>query len=72
MREYLLSQGLTQVHELDWGQSLNLGALKIRSVPNQHFSNRGLFDSDGTLWTAWVLEGPHGGKAEGCCSKGCS
>ena len=63
VRAFLESHGLQQVHELDWGQSLNLGALTVRSVRNQHFSNRGLFDTDGTLWTAWVLEGPHAGKA---------
>jgi L-ascorbate metabolism protein UlaG (beta-lactamase superfamily) len=34
-----------------------------RSVRNQHFSNRGLFDNDGTLWSAWVFEGPTAGKA---------
>jgi L-ascorbate metabolism protein UlaG (beta-lactamase superfamily) len=62
-RPFLESQGLKQVHELDWGQSLDVGELKIRSVKNQHFSNRGLFDNDGTLWTAWVLEGPKAGKA---------
>ena len=60
---FLESQGLQQVHELDWDQSLNVGALKITSVRNQHFSNRGLFDTDGTLWTAYVLEGPKAGKA---------
>ncbi len=63
IRAFLESQGLQHVHELDWGQALNVGALNIQSVRNQHFSNRGLFDSDGTLWTAWVLQGPSAGKA---------
>ena len=62
-RAYLESNGMNQVHELDWGQSLKLGELSVRSVKNQHFSNRGLFDNDGTLWTAFVLEGPVAGKA---------
>ncbi len=60
---FLQSHGLKQVRELDWEQSLNVGSLKVSSVPNQHFSNRGLFDLDGTLWSAWVLEGPQAGKA---------
>jgi L-ascorbate metabolism protein UlaG (beta-lactamase superfamily) len=62
-RAFLESKGLSQVHELDWGQSLQVGEVTVRSVKNQHFSNRGLFDADHTLWTAWVLEGQHGGKA---------
>lgn len=62
-RAFLDSQGLRNVHELDWEQALKVGELTVRSVRNQHFSNRGLFDADGTLWTAWVLEGPRAGKA---------
>lgn len=30
------------------------------AVPNQHFSNRGLFDRDRTLWLGYVLRGPAG------------
>ncbi len=63
VKAFLAQQGLTNVHELDWGEALNVGALKVQSVRNQHFSNRGLFDSDGTLWSAWVLEAPSSGKA---------
>ena len=55
--------GLTHVHELDWGQALTVGAVTIRSTPNQHFSNRGLLDLDRSLWTAWTLSGTHAGKA---------
>src|SRR5690606_31582672 len=29
----------------------------------QHFSNRGLGDHDGTLWSAYVFEGPKAGRA---------
>ncbi len=60
---FLESQGLTKVHELDWGDARPLGGITVRSVRNQHFSNRGLFDNDGTLWSAWVFEGPTAGKA---------
>ncbi|MFZ5444682.1 MAG: MBL fold metallo-hydrolase [Myxococcota bacterium] len=61
-RAFLESKGLTNVVELDWWDARELGAITVRSVPNQHFSNRGLFDADGTLWSAWVLEGA-GGRA---------
>ena len=62
LKAFLEKQGLTNVTELDWWDQRELGPITIHSVPNQHFSNRGLFDQDGTLWTAWVLDGK-GGRA---------
>jgi L-ascorbate metabolism protein UlaG (beta-lactamase superfamily) len=59
-RALLEGAGLEHVVELDWWQTHPLGAVTIHSVPNRHFSNRGLFDQDRTLWTAFVLEGPSG------------
>lgn len=61
-KAFLEAQGLPNVTELDWWDSRDLAGITVRSVPNQHFSNRGLFDADGTLWSAWVLEGA-GGRA---------
>jgi L-ascorbate metabolism protein UlaG (beta-lactamase superfamily) len=53
--------GLGRVTELDWWQSLPLtAAVDLIAVPNQHFSNRGLFDRDRTLWLGYVLRGPAG------------
>jgi L-ascorbate metabolism protein UlaG (beta-lactamase superfamily) len=59
-RAYLERLGLTGVEELDWWEARALKGVTVRSVPNQHFSGRGPFDGDGTLWTAWVLEGRAG------------
>ena len=61
-KAFLESKGLAQVSELDWWQSAQLGATAVRltSVPVQHFSNRGLTDDAGTLWTGWVIEGTNG------------
>lgn len=61
-KQYLESVGLTNVSELDWWQTTRVGAtpLELHSVPVQHFSNRGLTDDEGTLWTGWVLDGTHG------------
>ncbi len=59
-KAFLTSLGLTQVSELDWWDTRDLKGITIHSVPNQHFSNRGLFDADGTLWSAWVLSGSAG------------
>lgn len=60
-RAFLASHGLESV-ELDWWESRTVGDVTITSVPNQHFSNRGLTDANGTLWSAWVLSGS-GGRA---------
>ena len=62
IKAFLEAHGLTNVSELDWWDARELGSITLHSVPNQHFSNRGLFDADGTLWTAWVLAGK-GGRA---------
>jgi L-ascorbate metabolism protein UlaG (beta-lactamase superfamily) len=59
-RALLEHAGLRNVTELDWWDSRELLGITVRSVPNQHFANRGLFDGATTLWTAWVLEGSAG------------
>ena len=59
-KAFLEGKGLTQVSELDWWDTREVKGVTIHSVPNQHFSNRGLGDSDGTLWTAWVFDGAKG------------
>lgn len=46
--------------ELDWGASARAAGLAVTAAPAQHFSSRGMFDSNGTLWCAWVLEGRGG------------
>jgi L-ascorbate metabolism protein UlaG (beta-lactamase superfamily) len=53
----LRSHGIGLVHELDWGESLRL-ALTIHCVPAVHFSARGLFDRNRTLWCGYVIEAP--------------
>jgi L-ascorbate metabolism protein UlaG (beta-lactamase superfamily) len=53
--------GLQRVTELDWWQSVPLTAtVDLIAVPAQHFSNRGFFDRDRTLWLGYVLRGPAG------------
>jgi L-ascorbate metabolism protein UlaG (beta-lactamase superfamily) len=45
------------IRELNWTASLNVGALKITALPARHFSGRGVFDRDKTLWASFVLAG---------------
>jgi L-ascorbate metabolism protein UlaG (beta-lactamase superfamily) len=52
----LRSQSIGPVHELDWGESLALGRTTIHSVPALHFSARGIFDRNRTLWCGYAIE----------------
>jgi N-acyl-phosphatidylethanolamine-hydrolysing phospholipase D len=52
-----MKEGLTNVREMDWWDSLSLRNLKITFTPTQHFSARGITDRDKTLWGSFVVEG---------------
>ena len=45
----------TKIIELDWWQSVTLEGIEFVATPAQHFSGRGLFDRDETLWASWVI-----------------
>lgn len=47
-----------RIVELDWWQEHVLGGLTFAATPARHFSGRGLFDGDETLWSSWVIVGP--------------
>lgn len=55
VKAYLTKNGIQNVLELDWWQETQTG-IKIQSVPAQHFTSRGMFDRDKTLWCGYVLE----------------
>jgi L-ascorbate metabolism protein UlaG (beta-lactamase superfamily) len=52
----LRSQNIGPAHELDWGGSLSLQGLTIHCVPAMHFSARGIFDRNKTLWCGYLIE----------------
>ena len=54
--QLLGSQNIGPVHELDWGESLTLAGVVIHCVPALHFSSRGIFDRNMTLWCGYVIE----------------
>lgn len=45
-----------RIEEFDWWQSSSVAGLKITATPAQHFSGRGLWDRNSTLWASWVIE----------------
>jgi L-ascorbate metabolism protein UlaG (beta-lactamase superfamily) len=48
-----------KIVELDWWQEYQLDQnLVIAATPAQHFSGRGIFDRNETLWASWVIQTP--------------
>lgn len=47
-----------QITESDWWAEESLGNLTIIATPARHYSSRGLFDYQETLWASWSLIGP--------------
>ncbi len=56
--EQLIAWGIDagKVEQLDWWQSTELHGLRLTATPAQHFSGRGLRDSDRSLWASWVIQ----------------
>jgi L-ascorbate metabolism protein UlaG (beta-lactamase superfamily) len=54
-----------KVRQFDWWQGASFDGLRFTATPAQHFSGRGLFDGDRTLWASWVIvDEAHGGSDE--------
>jgi L-ascorbate metabolism protein UlaG (beta-lactamase superfamily) len=47
---------LNRVLEMDWWQEEQVGKMKITFVPSQHWSRRGLTDTNHSWWGGYVLE----------------
>ncbi len=46
-----------KITEMDWWEEFNVDEnLMFVATPAQHFSGRGLFDKDETLWASWVIK----------------
>jgi len=52
----LRSERIGPVHELDWGESLSLSGVTVHCVPALHFSSRGIYDRNMTLWCGYVIQ----------------
>lgn len=48
----------SKIVELDWWQEHRSEDINLVATPSQHFSGRGVFDADKTLWCSWVIETP--------------
>lgn len=46
------------IRELDWADGEKVGDVSVVAAPAQHFSGRGAFDRNDTLWAGFCLLGP--------------
>lgn len=58
---YLRDNEVEKCTDLDWWDEQQLSEqIKVTAVPAQHFSGRGTFDRDATLWCGYMLSSPKG------------
>jgi len=46
-----------KITEVEWWDQVQVGGLEITCAPAQHFSGRGLFDRNKTLWASYGIRG---------------
>jgi L-ascorbate metabolism protein UlaG (beta-lactamase superfamily) len=52
---YLKQKGISSHAVLDWWEKTSVGNFTVEAVPAQHFSARGMFDRNQTLWCGYVI-----------------
>ncbi|SMO61413.1 MBL fold metallo-hydrolase [Gracilimonas mengyeensis] len=53
--------GIQDTEALDWWEHTSgMDEIAIHAVPAQHFSARGMFDRDKTLWAGYIIQTAHG------------
>lgn len=58
---YLKKKGLEKTIALNWWEGTALSeTVTVDAVEAQHFSSRGMFDRDKTLWAGFVIQSPNG------------
>jgi L-ascorbate metabolism protein UlaG (beta-lactamase superfamily) len=59
--KYLKKKGIENVREMDWWDTLKMSAdLTVMCTPAQHFSGRGMFDRNRTLWCGFAISTQRG------------
>ncbi len=58
LKSFFSERGYSRVTELDWGESVTIGSIKIESLPAVHDSARSTDDHNKTLWASWAIESP--------------
>jgi len=58
-QELLKSEGFNHVTELDWWQDMKINEYVITFTPVQHWSARGMFDKNKSLWGGYFITHPN-------------
>ena len=56
LKNWFLNKGIKNVFEFEWWQSKTIKDTTFTFVPVQHWSRRGLFDKNKSLWGGWWVE----------------
>ena len=56
LKDWFQREGVTRVTELDWWERVQLDGVAFTLTPTQHWSGRGLTDTNATLWGGWAIE----------------
>jgi len=60
-RRFLEPRGIPVFQELDWWSSANVSdGVTVTAIPARHFSGRGIFDRDRSLWSGFMVGTPSG------------
>jgi len=54
----LRKNGIDQVQEMNWGDTVSYKSATIYCLPAQHWSKRSLTDTRKALWSSWAVTGP--------------
>ena len=57
IKQWLADRGITNVVEMNWGESVRIGGLTVVCTPAQHGSGRTLLDQGRRLWASWAVLG---------------
>lgn len=60
LARFLRSRNIGPVQDLDWGESFPIAQTRVHCVPALHFSARGPFDRNRSLWCGYVIEAAGG------------
>jgi N-acyl-phosphatidylethanolamine-hydrolysing phospholipase D len=60
LKRFLRARGVARITELDWWQEADVAGTRVICTPAQHFSARGLFDRNRTLWASFVVRASAG------------
>jgi len=55
--EFLEERGIVNYRELDWWDRTEYRGITFNCTPAQHFSGRGMFNRNSTLWCGWAVRG---------------